>query len=90
MYKTYWEVLCHFYICAQVTGRKSKGVKQMSWANYLFGGLEEESSQVFLLAANTDAKITERISESVASYVTESNEDTFKSDIVFDSFHHQA
>ena len=32
----------------------------------------------------------ERISESVTSYTTESNKDTFKPDTVFDSFHHQA
>ena len=32
----------------------------------------------------------ERISESVSSYTTESNEDTFKTDTVFESFHHQA
>jgi len=32
----------------------------------------------------------ERISESVSSYTTKSNEDTFKSDTVFESFHHQA
>ena len=40
--------------------------------------------------ACTDAEIAERIFESVTSYVTESNEDTFKSDTVFDSFLHQA
>ena len=31
----------------------------------------------------------ERIFKSVTSYTTESNEDIFKPDIVFDSFHHQ-
>jgi len=62
----------------------------MTWANYLFGGLEEKSSPVPQLATNTDAKIAERISESVTSYVTESNENTFKSDTIFDSFHYQA
>jgi len=33
VYKAYWEVLCHFHICAQVTGWRSGGVKQMSWAH---------------------------------------------------------
>ena len=47
-------------------------------------------SSVSRLATNTDAKIVERISESVTSYVTESNENTIKLDIVFDSFHYHA
>ena len=35
------------------------------------------------LALSTDEEIIERISASTSSYATESNEDTFKSDIVF-------
>ena len=35
VYETYWEVLCHFYICAQITGQRAGEVKQMSWTNYL-------------------------------------------------------
>ena len=38
VYGTYWEVLCHFHICEQVTGWRSGGIKQMSWATYLFPG----------------------------------------------------
>ena len=90
VYEICWEVLCHFHIYAQVTGWRSRGVKQMSWANYLFSGQEEKMSLVSWLAANTDAEVTERISESVTSYVTELNEDTFKSDIIFNSFHNHA
>ena len=41
------------------------------------------------MAASTGAEITDRISESVTSYTMESNEDTFKPDTVFDSFHHR-
>ena len=89
VYKAYWEVLCHFHICAQVTRWRSRGVKQMSWANYHFSGLEKKLSLVFRLAASTDAEIVERIFESVTSHVRKSNEDTFKPDTVFDSFHHQ-
>ena len=42
------------------------------------------------LAPSTDEQVFERISASTSSYTTESNEDTFKSDTVFESFHHQA
>ena len=41
VYDTYWEVLCHFYIRGQVTGWRSRGVKQMSWINYLFFGVNK-------------------------------------------------
>jgi len=43
-----------------------------------------------LLAPSTDEEIFKRISASTSSYTTESNEDTFKPDTVFESFHHQA
>ena len=62
----------------------------MSWANYLFGGLEENSSLVSQLAASTDVEIAERISESMNSYMTESNKDIFKPDTIFGSFYHKA
>ena len=42
------------------------------------------------ISSYINAEIVEIISESVTSYVTESNEDTFKPDTDFDSFHHQA
>jgi len=29
VYETYWEVLCHFHICGQVTRWRSGGIKQM-------------------------------------------------------------
>ena len=59
----------------------------MSWANYMFPGVNK-SSPVTRLAPSTDEKVFERISASTNSYTTESNEDTFKLDTVFESFHH--
>ena len=41
------------------------------------------------LAPTTDEEIAERIDASASSYTTESNEDTFKPNTVFESFHHQ-
>ena len=52
--------------------------------------LGEKSGLVTRLATSTNIEIMERISESVTSYATESIQETFKSDTVFDSFHHQA
>ena len=39
---------------------------------------------------NTDEEIFERISVTTSSYTIESNEDTFKLDTAFESFHRQA
>jgi len=43
VYATYWKVLCHFHVCAETTGLRSGGVKQMAWADYLFNGLEDKA-----------------------------------------------
>ena len=63
VYETYWEVLCHFHICGQVTGWRSRGVKQMSWANYMFPG-ESKIDPMTRLSPSTDEEIIERISAS--------------------------
>ena len=62
----------------------------MSWASYLFNDINDKSNLVTRLAPSTDEEITERISVSTSSYMTESSEDTFRPDTVFESFHHQA
>ena len=62
----------------------------MSWVSYLFNGINEKDSPVTSLVPCTDEKIVERIDASASSYTTESNEDTFRADTVFESFHHQA
>jgi len=90
VYETYWEVLCHFHICGQISSSRNRGVKPMSWASYLFNGINEKDSPVTSLAPYTDEEIAERINAPVSSYTTESNEDTFRQNAVFESFHHQA
>ena len=90
VYATYWKVLCHFHICAELTGLRSGGVKQMAWTDYVFNGPGDKANQLTHLTSSTDAKIKERISASTSSYTTESAEDIFRLGIVFDSFHHQA
>ena len=59
----------------------------MSWATYLFPGVNKATS-MSQLAPSTDEEIFERISAFTNSYTIECNEDTFKSDTVFESFHH--
>ena len=61
----------------------------MSWVTYLFPEVNK-ATPMSRLAPSIDWEILERISASTSSYTTESNEDTFKSDTIFESFHHQA
>ena len=61
----------------------------MSWVNYLFLGVNK-TGLVTQLAPSTDEEIAERIGTSTSSYTIESNEDTFKPYVIFESFHHQA
>jgi len=81
-------VLYHFHICGQVTVWRSGGIKQMSWATYLFLRVNK-ANLMTQLAPSTDEEIFERINASTSSYTTESNEDTFNPDTAFESFHHQ-
>jgi len=60
----------------------------MSWVNYLFPGVNK-TGLVTRLAPSTEEGIAERISASISFYTTESNEDTFKPDVIFKSFHYQ-
>ena len=84
-------MFCHFHICIQLTGGRYGGVKQLCWANYLFPGLDDKKKRgIGRLEVISDETILERVSQSVGSYTTESNEDTFQPDTVFESFHHQA
>jgi len=73
-----------------MTGWRYGGVKLLAWVSYLFHGLNDKTGPVTHLAPKTDAKIEERINVFTSSYITESNENTFKLDVVFESFHHLA
>ena len=35
VYETYWEVLCYFHICVQMTGWRYGGFKLLAWVSYL-------------------------------------------------------
>jgi len=69
VYETYWKVLYYFHICRQISVWRNRGVKQMSWASYLFNNINEKSNPMTILAPCTDEEIAERISAS-ASVVT--------------------
>jgi len=52
-------VLCHFHICGQISSWRNRGVKQMSWASYLFNGINEKDNPVTSLAPCADEEIAE-------------------------------
>jgi len=60
VHATYWEVLCHIHICRQMTRWSSGGIKQMSWATYLFPRVSK-ANLMSRLAPRTDEEIFERI-----------------------------
>ena len=82
-------MLCHVHNFEKVTGWRSGEVKQLSWVNYLFPRVNK-ADLVTRLALSTNEEIAKRISASISSYTIESNEDRFKPDVIFESFHHQA
>jgi len=68
VYDTFWEVLCHFHIYWQVTGWRSGGINQMSWANYLFPRVNKANPMARLALSTTGEEIFERISASTSFY----------------------
>ena len=46
IYETYWEVMCHFHICGQISKWRSQGVKQLSWASYLFNNVNTKDHRI--------------------------------------------
>src|SRR3954465_7087624 len=42
LYSTYWEVLCHFFICERLKGCSRGGLAYSTWAEYLFPGVSRE------------------------------------------------
>ena len=91
VYETYWEVMCHFHICGQVTAWRSGGIKQLSWANYLFNNVSKKDHSITRLASSSDQEIDDMVTQAPEGfYTTDSNEDGFEPDTLFESYHHQA
>nr|ABB55316.1 hypothetical protein 12.t00027 [Asparagus officinalis] len=90
IYDTYWELMCHFQICARITEKRASSLKQGQWAEYLFRNLWDKEAEVTRLAASTLEEITERINDVTSQYTCEAEEDVFPAFTTFESFHYQA
>ena len=57
----------------------------------MFNGINKKDDPVTRLAPSSDEEIEDRVAQaSEGFYTTESNEDAFEPDTVFESYHHQA
>lgn len=88
---TYWELMCHFHICGQITKRRNQDVKQKACAEDLLLDIDTKGVDITPLLVCTETKIEDRIAQFVShAYVAKSKEDVFKIGTSFDSLHHQA
>src|SRR4051812_35633834 len=55
-YSTYWEVLCHFFICKESKGRGRGGVVFPTWAEYLFPGIGADQVGEFAVLSEHKAR----------------------------------
>ena len=55
LYSTYWEVLCHFFICGESKGLGRGGVVFSTWAEYLFPGVGADRTQELTVLSETEA-----------------------------------
>lgn len=91
IYKIYWEMMCHFRICPDISGITGQGVGHKVWATYLFRNLQDSLGSTTSHTAIDMDKIQRRIAVTGdVSYTTESDENGFKATMVFKSFHYQA
>src|SRR5438270_7324084 len=56
LYSTYWEVLCHFFICGELKGRGRGGVVFSTWAEYLFPGIGADRIQELTVLFEAEAR----------------------------------
>jgi len=94
IYKTYWELMCHYHICFdQTCGKKKTGVyvSHKNWADYLFENLDKKGAPVAPLGPSDRVTVETRIFESLPVLFTLGSDlDGFKAGTTFESFHHQA
>nr|ABD63154.1 hypothetical protein 20.t00006 [Asparagus officinalis] len=89
IYATFWELMCHFNICAQVFGMRG-GIMHTTWADYLFQNLNRKDVAVSRVAVVSLKDAKARIKAPGATYKTEHAEDDFEASVEFESFHYQA
>src|SRR5438045_7171400 len=56
LYSTYWEVLCHFFICGELKGRSRSGVAYSTWAKHLFPGVGGDRVQEAPILSDSKAR----------------------------------
>lgn len=87
VYGTYWEIMCHYRIYADLAGVKNQGIGHKKWAEYLFLNFKESLPCVCGLKPVDTEEINRHIAETGAMpYTTESNEGGFTLDTIFKAY----
>ena len=76
LFETYWELMCHLYICSSMHGsHKGASYSSKSWGNYLFPNLEDSPEATHCGVADKD--IFQRMQEhSQGDMILEENDGT--------------
>ena len=90
LYEVYRELMCHFYICMDITRTKGNLVGQKDWADYLFLNLSSTHEEVQIRPAASAAKINKRLLAGRGDVVLDADVDGYFEGDAFKSFHHQA
>lgn len=90
IYNTYWEVLCHFFICGKLTKWRSGGLKQISWAKYLFNGVMSKNEEIFPRGRSTREDVQTMLKGELDKFTSDSMEGGFPTGSHFHSYFHQA
>src|SRR3954470_22498838 len=56
LYSTYWEILCHFFICGELKDRGRGGVAFSTWAEYLFPGIGADQVEELTVLSELKAR----------------------------------
>src|SRR4051812_12450631 len=90
MYEVYCEVLCYFHICDDVHRRRGIGLVHLTWARYLFLGMDQGDIKDLLPCGDSMIATRAHNSPSNTTYATKSLEGGFALGTTFQIFHHQA
>ena len=90
LYETYRELMCHFYICMDITKTKGNLVGQKTWADYLFLNLSATREEIQIRPAASEAEINKCLLAGRGDVVLTDDVDEYFEGDAFKSFHHQA
>ena len=86
MFKTYRELMCHFYICMDVHNARKNANRIKVWVDYLFPILDDAPKEVQFLISDDDI-IRMMASNGHEDIILKEDDDIYKKGDRFKSFH---